>query len=95
VKDLQGNNKILDKERDFYFSKLRLIEEVLQKSAYETHPMGEAVLKVLYAGEEEQIEVNGDGHLEIMQDGKKVIHEIKKNEQIEPKADGNDEQMAD
>jgi len=29
VAEMQNNNTILDKEREFYFSKLRLIEEMI------------------------------------------------------------------
>ena len=43
----------MDKEREFYFSKLRLIEEMIQKNGYETDPLGDTVLKILYAGEDE------------------------------------------
>ena len=47
------NNETLDREREFYFGKLRDIEEMLQKKSLETHPLGSEVLKILYASEEE------------------------------------------
>jgi len=49
------NNEVLDKEREFYFGKLRLIEEIIQKKGFEGNAMGETVLKILYAGEDEEI----------------------------------------
>ena len=53
VADLEKNNGILEKEREFYFSKLSLIEELISKHGFEKSPMGEGMLKVLYAGETE------------------------------------------
>ena len=41
----------LEKERDFYFGKLRDIEVVIQESADAADPMASKVLEVLYATE--------------------------------------------
>ena len=69
VSELQANNQILDKEREFYFSKLRLIEEMIQKNGYEADPLGDTVLKILYAGEDEEMDINQDGDLIISAGG--------------------------
>ena len=63
ILELQTNNEVLDKEREFYFSKLRLIEELIQKKAFDKNPMGESILKVLYAGEDEGMDINEEGNL--------------------------------
>jgi len=77
VNELKANNEVLDKEREFYFSKLRLIEELLQKKSFDKHPMGEAVLKVLYAGEDEGMDINENGDLLITQpNGETFLHEV-------------------
>ena len=51
----------MDKERDFYFSKLRDIELLLQaRSVEEGDPsqiLGQDILKILYAAEDEKVEV--------------------------------------
>ena len=47
------NNDTLDKEREFYFGKLRDIEEMLQKRGLENDTLGSEILKILYASEEE------------------------------------------
>ena len=44
----------LEKERDFYFGKLRDIEVVIQESADAADPMASKVLEVLYATEVKQ-----------------------------------------
>ena len=51
--ELQMNNDTLDREREFYFGKLRDIEEMLQKKGLDQDPLGSEVLKILYASEEE------------------------------------------
>lgn len=51
----------LDKERDFYFSKLRDIELLLQARTMEAGPgqeLSQDVLKILYAAEDEKVEVS-------------------------------------
>jgi len=74
---LKLNNEVLDKEREFYFGKLRLIEEIIQKKSFDTNPMGETVLKILYAGEDEVIEINEDNNLIITaQDGQSGVHVV-------------------
>jgi len=79
----------LDKEREFYFGKLRLIEEIIQKKSFDTNPMGETVLKILYAGEDEVIEINEDNNLIITaQDGQSGVHVVV-NPDTQGKADTN------
>jgi len=52
------NNDTLDREREFYFGKLRDIEEMLQKRGLDQDPLGSEVLKILYASEEELVTVD-------------------------------------
>lgn len=63
------NNDTLDREREFYFGKLRDIEEMLQKKGLDQDPQGSEILKILYASEEEQVTVNEKGELTITQAG--------------------------
>lgn len=61
------NNDTLDREREFYFGKLRDIEEMLQKRGLDQDPLGSEVLKILYASEEELVNVDEKGNLTITQ----------------------------
>ena len=63
------NNDTLDREREFYFGKLRDIEEMLQKRGLDQDPLGSEVLKILYASEEEIVNVDEKGLLTISQNG--------------------------
>lgn len=83
VTELQTNNGILDKEREFYFSKLRLIEEMIQKNGFENHPLGDTVLKILYAGEDEEMDIDPSGDLIITAGGQQIVHKVEK-ETIKP-----------
>ena len=65
IAELKMNNDTLDREREFYFGKLRDIEEMLQKKGKEQDELGAEVLKVLYASEEEQVSVDEKGQLTI------------------------------
>eukprot|EP00347_Sterkiella_histriomuscorum_P009338 403341594 len=72
VKALQGelqemkmNMDTLEKERDFYFAKLRDIEVLLQANPVHQNPLTENILKILYASEEEKVTINDDGSLRI------------------------------
>lgn len=69
VNELKMNNDTLDREREFYFGKLRDIEEMLQKRGLDQDPLGSEILKILYASEEEQVTVNDKGELFITQAG--------------------------
>ena len=55
--------------------------------------MGESILKVLYAGEDEGIDINEDGNLIITQpNGEQFVHEVINpdvQEQIQPKTSDN------
>lgn len=55
----------LEKERDFYFGKLRDIEVLLQAQKDDTNPVIEMVIKILYATEEERVEIDESGKLTI------------------------------
>ena len=65
VAELKVNNETLDREREFYFGKLRDIEEMLQKRGLEQDPLASEVLKILYASEEEKVTVDEQGNLTI------------------------------
>lgn len=65
VHELKLNNDTLDREREFYFGKLRDIEEMLQKRGLDQDPLGSEVLKILYASEEELVTVDEQGKLTI------------------------------
>ena len=47
----------LEKERDFYFGKLRDIEVVVQEIGGEEDPAGRTILDILYATEEVRLSV--------------------------------------
>lgn len=72
VKELEGElaeikltSDTLEKERDFYFGKLRDIEVLLQHYQDQNIPTVEMVLKILYATEDEKVEVDDAGNLNI------------------------------
>lgn len=60
-------NSTLEKERDFYFGKLRDVELLLQTRQKEAtdNPIAQDILKILYASEEEKVQVSSDGQLVI------------------------------
>jgi RP/EB family microtubule-associated protein len=60
-------SETLEKERDFYFGKLRDIEILLQARGGESNdnPAVQDILKILYASEEEKVQVSSDGSLVI------------------------------
>ena len=76
VAELSSNNQLLDKEREFYFGKLRLIEEIITKNGLNKSVVGESVLKVLYAGEDEQMDIDGSGNIVIRTGGQEIIHQV-------------------
>ena len=62
-------NDTLDKERDFYFSKLRDIEMLLQAKQVDTANSASIeaqILKILYASEDEKVSIATDGTLTIV-----------------------------
>jgi RP/EB family microtubule-associated protein len=62
---MKMNMDTLEKERDFYFGKLRDIEMLLQAQA-EQNPAGELILKILYASEEEKIVISESGGVQVL-----------------------------
>jgi len=83
VKELEGElgelrltADTLEKERDFYFGKLRDIEVLLQSHQDASIPQVDMVMKILYATEDEKIEVSETGELTITgADGQVVTDE--------------------
>jgi len=58
IHDMRMNMDTVEKERDFYFGKLRDIELLLQANESKKTPLTETVLKILYASEEEKVHID-------------------------------------
>ena len=67
--ELRMNMDTVEKERDFYFQKLRDIEMLLQANEAKKSPLTEYVMKILYASEEEKVFIGEDGSLSISNAG--------------------------
>jgi microtubule-associated protein, RP/EB family len=67
LSDLRMNMDTVEKERDFYFAKLRDIELYLQANTSKGTTFTENILKILYAAEEEKIQIDEAGNLTITQ----------------------------
>jgi hypothetical protein len=67
ISELRMNMDTVEKERDFYFAKLRDIELYLQANTTKATPFTENILKILYAAEEEKITIDEAGNLSITQ----------------------------
>lgn len=65
IAELKLTSDTLEKERDFYFGKLRDIEVLLQAYQDQDIPVVDLVLKILYATEDEKVEVDENGNLNI------------------------------
>ena len=55
--------KAAEKERDFYFGKLRDIELLIGEERREPEVMLQAIQKILFAKEDENIEVDEEGNI--------------------------------
>ena len=55
--------KAAEKERDFYFGKLRDIELLISEGKRDPDELLRAVQKILYAKEDENIEVDEEGNI--------------------------------
>lgn len=65
VTELKLTVETLEKERDFYFTKLRDIEVLLQYQNAEEIPVIGQIQKILYATEDERVEIDDAGNLKI------------------------------
>lgn len=93
MQELRLQNDTLDKERDFYFTKLRDIEMLLQGRPMEPglgNDLGQDILKILYAAEDEKVEVSASGELTITAPNGEQVQG-----QIAAPTTGADEPMAD
>jgi len=85
VAELQENNNVLEKEREFYFMKLQYIEQALKLNGMEEDAIGSAMLNIMYAGEDDQVNVNEEtGNIELVAEGESEpkIYSLKEVEQI-------------
>ena len=65
VAELRMNCDTLEKERDFYFGKLRSIELFCDHFEGESNPIVMDVQKILFATDDEEVTVNDDGTVSI------------------------------
>jgi len=68
MQELKLQNDTLEKERLFYFDKLREIEFLLQARQVEqqqSNNLGQDILKILYASEDEKVAIDNEGMLTI------------------------------
>jgi RP/EB family microtubule-associated protein len=65
MSEMRLNMDTLEKERDFYFGKLRDIEMLLQANIQDQNDLTGNVLKILYASEEEKVTIDEAGQLSI------------------------------
>jgi len=63
---------------------------MIQKNGFEAHPLGDTVLKILYAGEDEEMDINAGGDLVINAGGQTIVHKVEK-EVIKPAGTDNKE----
>ena len=66
LSEMKLNMDTLEKERDFYFGKLRDIEMLMQANTGLTNELTENVLKILYASEDEKVHIDENGGLSII-----------------------------
>jgi RP/EB family microtubule-associated protein len=57
VKELRMTVDTLERERDFYFGKLRDIEVLLQAPDFSDQTSSQLITKILYATEDEKVEI--------------------------------------
>ncbi len=65
---VKGMNSALQKERDFYFGKLRDLEILVHFHEKEKTPLVECIEKILYATEDDKIVIDDKGNLRICSD---------------------------
>lgn len=92
VAELKLTSDTLEKERDFYFGKLRDIEVLLQAHEDKEVKVVDDILKILYATEDEKVEVNEDGTLNITGSGEEGV--AQEDPEQQEMADDDSEEMA-
>ena len=68
ISGLKNTNAALQKERDFYFGKLRDLEILVHFHEKEKTPLVECIEKILYATEDDKIVIDDKGNLKICSD---------------------------
>ena len=97
IQDMRMNMDTVEKERDFYFGKLRDIEILLQANEIKKTPLTESVLKILYASEEEKVRIDESGNLTITKGNVTVAPVVAEDENMlnEDPLGAEDDEMAD
>lgn len=80
--ELKLTSDTLEKERDFYFGKLRDIEILLQNFQDQDIPQVDMVMKILYATEDEKVEIDENGSLSITNANGEPIEEGAQDEDL-------------
>ena len=57
---------------------------MIQKNGLDTHPDCDMILKILYAGEDENMDIAANGDLVIKAGGEEVVHKVKKDDIVTP-----------
>eukprot|EP00959_Pyramimonas_sp_CCMP1952_P384317 8054460-Pyramimonas_sp.AAC.1 len=81
ITQLKLNTDAVEKERDFYFSKLRDVEIMCQMAEFKEMPVVKAIIQILYASDE---------NVDVLQIAQSAIEETHRNVdvlQIEQSAD--------
>jgi len=79
LEEAKSTNEVLERERDFYFGKLRDIEVLMQNNADQENEVVQTVQRILYATEDEKVEIDDKGQLHIA-----PLNDGEKGEEVEP-----------
>ena len=65
VSTLETDNRVLEKERQYYFDKLQMVETVILANQMENQGLGKAIIEILYAGEKDAVDILDGGQVTV------------------------------